>query len=86
MSHLQSENIDSFLEVLALLMFLAFAVDQVQLLTNQVFQALKQKCRTSYALWEQLRTFICGLAVIPNWASLFEALVVGVRVHIPDTT
>lgn len=72
--------------ILALLMFLAFAVDQVQLLTNQVFQALKQKCRTSYALWEQLRTFICGLAVIPNWASLFEALVVGVRVHIPDTT
>jgi hypothetical protein len=72
--------------ILALLMFLAFAVDQVQFLTNQVFQALKQKCRTYYALWEQLRTFICGLAVIPNWASLFKALVVGVRVHIPDTT
>jgi len=41
--------------VLALLMMLAFLVDQTQQLCCPVFQAARAKCRTKHSLWEKIR-------------------------------
>ena len=47
--------------VLALLMMLAFAVDQVQQLACQLFQAAWRKVGSKRGLWERMRSLFCEL-------------------------
>ncbi|NJN48231.1 MAG: transposase [Candidatus Competibacteraceae bacterium] len=65
--------------VLALLMMLAFLVDQVQELGCRLFQAARAHCRSRTSLWERLRALFTGY-YIPDWKPLWEAIATG---HVP---
>lgn len=59
--------------IMASLMFLCFLIDQIQLITNGVFQKAKQKSRTYARLWEHMRSFFC-LFLFENWQELLYAI------------
>ncbi len=63
--------------VLALLMMLAFLVDQVQQLCCPLFQAAWQKLRTKCHLWEEIRHHFRTLR-LDSMAELLRALVCGI--------
>jgi hypothetical protein len=63
--------------VLALLMMLAFLVDQVQQLCCPLFQAAWQKMRTKCHLWEEIRHHFRTLR-FDSMADLLRALVCGI--------
>ena len=50
-------------EVLALLMMLAFLIDQVQQKCNQLFRAAWQKKGSKRALWEEMRNLFASFEV-----------------------
>jgi len=62
--------------VFALLMMLAFLVDQVQQLCDPLFQAAWQKAGSKRQLWENLRALFRTF-VLTSLRALFEALVIG---------
>ena len=68
--------------VLALLMFLAFLVDQVQQLSCPVFQAAWHKLHTKRNLWEQIRTCF-HLLLFNSMTELLLALVRGIQPQEP---
>jgi hypothetical protein len=68
--------------VLALLMMLAFLVDQVQQLCCPVFQAAWHKLGTKRQLWEEIRLHF-RLLVFESQAELLKALVRGVTPQRP---
>lgn len=59
--------------VFALLMVLAFLIDQVQEASCGLFQKALEKCGSRRALWERMRNFfyICR---IPSWEELFRVI------------
>jgi hypothetical protein len=59
--------------VMALLMMLAFAVDQIQQLCNPLFRAAWEKCGTKKALWEEVRTVFRAF-VVASVAELYECV------------
>ena len=63
--------------VLALLMMLAFLVDQVQQLCCPLFQAAWHKMKTKCHLWEEIRYYFHMLA-FDSMAELLTALVRGI--------
>ncbi len=59
--------------VFALLMMLAFLIDQVQEAACGLFQAALKTRRTRRSFWERIRGFFT-LYLIDSWVSLFEAI------------
>ena len=68
--------------VLALLMMLAFLVDQTQQLCCPLFQAAWRKSGTKCHLWEEVRTFF-RIFRFDSWEELLTALIRGVALHPP---
>lgn len=66
--------------VFALLMMLAFLVDQIQQLCCPLFKAVWQKCGSKKLLWESIRSFFrCHL--LESMESLYRALLYGFKVR-----
>ena len=63
--------------VLALLMMLAFLVDQTQQLCCPLFQAAWAKLHSKRALWEEIRTFF-RMCVFQSMAALLAAVAGGI--------
>ncbi len=60
--------------VLAMLMFLAFAVDQFQLLACQTFQKVLQACfNTRYVVWENVRSLF-RLLNVRSWEQIYQTI------------
>ena len=59
--------------VFALLMMLAFLIDQVQEAACGMFQAALEGMESKRALWERMRGFF-NLYLLNSWAALFEAM------------
>jgi hypothetical protein len=66
--------------VFALLMMLAFLVDQVQQLACGLFQAVLKKVGSRKRLWEKMRSLFHSLE-FDSMAHLFEALLYGYRIE-----
>ena len=64
--------------VLALLMLLAFLVDQTQQLCCPVFQAARNKFRTKRYLWEQIRQHFAAF-LFGSMTELLTAVAVGIE-------
>lgn len=60
--------------VLALLMMLAFLVDQVQELCCRLFQAARACCRSRTSLWERLRARVLDF-YMPDWHTLWNSII-----------
>jgi hypothetical protein len=73
--------------VFALLMMLAFLVDQVQELCCSLFQAARQKFRSRTSLWNKLKGLFKEY-FIPSWKSLWLAIIYGHKGGVlrPDTS
>jgi hypothetical protein len=65
--------------VFALLMMLAFLVEQAQELGCRLFQAAWARFRSRTSLWERLRALFTGY-FIPDWKTLWETIATG---HVP---
>jgi hypothetical protein len=59
--------------VFAMLMMLAFAVDQIQQLSNSLFRAAWAKCGTKRAFWEEIRTAFRAFHLTSMW-ELYEVV------------
>jgi hypothetical protein len=59
--------------VFALLMMLAFLIDQIQEAACGMFQAALKSMKRRVRLWERMRSFFT-LYVIESWSSLFETM------------
>jgi hypothetical protein len=73
--------------VFALLMMLAFLVDQVQELGCRLFQAARTRFRSRTSLWEKLRSLFLTY-YIQDWPTLWAAIISGhkpAELH-PDTS
>ena len=68
--------------VLAMLMMLAFLVDQVQQLCCPLFQAAWHKMKTKGHLWEELRNHFRTL-LFDSMADLLTALIRGIAPQKP---
>jgi Transposase DDE domain len=60
--------------VFAMLMFLAFFIDQAQLLTCTLFQQARVVNPTKKVLWDALKTIFSFVENIPDWNTLLHAL------------
>lgn len=60
--------------VFAILMMLAFLIDQVQELCCRVFQHVRQAMQSRTALWERMRAFFTDFR-IADWQTLWRALI-----------
>jgi DDE family transposase len=69
--------------VLAVLMMLAFLVDQAQQLCCALFRAVAEKCGSKRTLWERLRTLFFAYA-LTSMRQLLEALLYGVKKAAPQ--
>jgi hypothetical protein len=69
--------------VLAVLMMLAFLVDQTQQLCCALFRAVTEKCGSKRALWERLRAVFFAY-VLTSMRQLLEALFYGVKKTAPQ--
>jgi len=69
--------------VFALLMMLAFFVDQIQQLSNPLFRAAWEKCKTKKQLWEEIRTAFRAFVVLSMW-ELYEMVYFGYVKGRPD--
>jgi Transposase DDE domain len=69
--------------VLAMLMMLAFLVDQTQQLCCALFRAAEKKCGSKRVLWERLRALFFAYA-LTSMRQLLEALVYGFKKAAPQ--
>jgi hypothetical protein len=60
--------------VMALLMMLAFLIDQIQEHGCRVFQAALAKARSRARLWEQIRVRFLGF-LVPDWEALWRSII-----------
>jgi len=68
--------------VFALLMMLAFLVDQVQQLCSTLFRSVWQKYGTKRLMWDRMRSLFHSFA-FDSMQELFEALLAGIEKHKP---
>ncbi len=66
----------------AMLMFLAFAVDQIQQLCCKVFQEARQRARTFYGFCAKLMACFQQFE-IPNWQALLEYIARPIKLPLP---
>lgn len=73
--------------VLAMLMMLAFLIDQIQELGCRLFQAARARFHSRTSLWERLRALFVGFS-IPDWQTLWQAIARGHTAPLlqPDTS
>jgi hypothetical protein len=73
--------------VFAMLMMLAFLIDQAQQLSCGLFQCAWKKMGSKKALWERLRAAF-HMFYIDSWTSLYEGIIYGLtgNQYIPDTS
>lgn len=69
--------------VLAVLMMLAFLVDQTQQLCCALFRAVAEKCGSKRTLWERLRALFFAYA-LPSMRQLLEARLYGLKKAAPQ--
>ncbi|MGB5064957.1 MAG: hypothetical protein WBQ37_14565 [Candidatus Competibacter sp.] len=62
--------------IFAMLMMLAFLVDQAQELSCRLFQAARARFRSRTSLWERLRALFTDFH-IPDWKTLWEVIATG---------
>lgn len=67
---------------MAMLMMLAFLVDQVQQLCCPLFQAVWSKYGSKRNLWEKLRSHVFHF-VFAGWRELYEAMLFGTAHGLP---
>ena len=67
--------------VFAVLMMLAFLVDQVQQMTCALFQAVLDKKRSRKRMWEHMRALFKTLA-FTSMEQLFQAILYGYKAHV----
>lgn len=70
--------------VFALLMMLAFLVDQTTQLCDELFQAVWEKLRTKKFLWERVRAAFACLQ-LPSMRALYEALLRNYKAPLPES-
>jgi len=68
--------------VFAMLMMLAFLVDQTQQLSCKLFQAVWKKLRSKRALWERMRSLFKEFA-FKSMRMLYQAILYGVKFQPP---
>lgn len=73
--------------ILAMVMMLAFFVDQIQELCCNMFQQALKKRESKVGLWDKMKTLFKGY-LINNWADLFNAIIHGQENAklVPNTT
>jgi hypothetical protein len=73
--------------VFALLMFLAFLIDQVQQSACGLFQAALAKTKSKTSLWFTMKALFTGYYIL-NWQDLYESIAYGFKGGIltPDTS
>ena len=73
--------------ILAMVMMLAFFVDQIQELCCNTFQRALEKRESKIGLWDKMKTLFKGY-LINSWADLFDAIIYGQEqtVLVPNTT
>jgi len=73
--------------ILAMVMMLAFFVDQIQELCCNTFQRALKKRESKIGLWDKMQTLFKGY-LINSWADLFDAIIYGQEqtVLVPNTT
>ncbi len=74
--------------VLAMIMFLAFLIDQIELRCCKVFQAALAKAKKLSYLRIRIRSLFTEF-IIPNWQSLYDRIALGnnaTPIGIPDTS
>jgi hypothetical protein len=69
----------------ALLMMLAFLIDQVQELSCKLFQAAREKARTKYNLWERVRGVLFFFK-FDSWELLYRKIVFSLQLPIEMAT
>ena len=65
--------------IMAMLMLLAFLVDQVQLLCCQQYKKAKSAVGTFRSLWENMRA-ISRLIAVKSWEMLYQCIIGEIRV------
>ena len=77
----------SLSNILAMVMMLAFFVDQIQELCCNTFQRALKKRESKIGLWDKMKTLFKGY-LINSWADLFDAIIYGQEqtVLVPNTT
>ncbi len=68
--------------VLAMLMMLAFLVDQTQQLSCDLFQAVWKKQKSKRSLWENMRIFFKAFE-LESMQMLYEAILYGIKIQPP---
>ena len=66
--------------IMAIMMLLAFLVDQVQLLCCQYYKKAKQSAVTFKSLWERMRA-VCSLILIKGWRELYGCITGEVKLN-----
>ena len=69
-------------EVFAMLMMLAFLVDQIQQLCSHLFQLVWKKLESKKLLWESIRSYLKSF-LFESMAMLYKALLYGIKVQSP---
>lgn len=64
--------------VMAMVMLLAFLVDQVQLLCCQLYKKSKKTAVTFKSLWERMRA-VCSLIAVQSWRQLYQCITREIR-------
>jgi hypothetical protein len=67
----------------AMLMFLAFAVDQIQLIACKSFQEARQRCSTFYQYCAEILACFRQFS-IPNWHALLQYIAKPIRIPLPQ--
>jgi hypothetical protein len=80
--HNFGHGVEHLATVLALLMMLAFLVDQVQQLCSPLFRAVWQKFGTKRLMWDRMRCAFTDFA-FDSMRELFEALLAGIKKQKP---
>ena len=70
-------------EVFAMLMMLAFLVDQIQQLCSHLFQLVWKKLESKKLLWESIRSYLKSF-LFESMAMLYEALLYGIKLQSPN--
>jgi Transposase DDE domain len=82
-AHNYGHGVQHLSVVLAVLMMLAFLVDQAQQLCCALFRAVEKKCGSKRVLWERLRALFFAYA-LTSMRQLLEALLYGVKKVAPQ--
>jgi len=76
---------ENLCSIMAMLMMLAFMVDQVSELFDKLYQRARAKASTYYSLWEQMRTLI-RFSVFSSWDELYGVIAQERKLILIDTS